>query len=226
MSVGEQQTGGKETAARALLPPHLVLRDFLDERTVAALLDFTLARRQSFEPTKIGRPEVGTTNPDVRVSNGTRELGPFRSILRSKILGLVPELVTQLRTTPVDAPQLELELVAHNDGAFYKRHIDTQTVLKRQDIRVLSGVYYFHAEPKAFSGGALRLYAIGDPAAQTFVDVEPARNTLLVFPSWAPHEVMPVSCPSKRFDASRFAINCWVHRNRAEAPAEGDGRGN
>ena len=219
MSIGQQQTGGKETAGRALLPPHLLLRDFLDERTVAALLDFALAREQSFEPTKVGRLEEGTTNPDVRVSHGTRELGPFRAILRAKILGLVPQLVTQLGATPVDVPRLELELVAHNDGAFYKRHIDTQTALERNRIRVLSGVYYFHAEPKAFSGGALRLYAIGDPAGRTYLDVEPVHNALLVFPSWAPHEVMPVHCPSRRFADSRFAINCWVHRNRAKAPA-------
>ena len=110
------------------------------------------------------------------------------------------------------APKLELQLVAHHDGAFYKRHIDTQTASDRKNIRVLSGVYYFHAEPKPFSGGALRLYAIGGDDATDFVDIEPQRNSLLVFPSWAPHEVRTVSCPSKQFSDSRFAINCWIHR--------------
>jgi Rps23 Pro-64 3,4-dihydroxylase Tpa1-like proline 4-hydroxylase len=37
------------------------------------------------------------------------------------------------------------------------------------------------------------------------------------FPSWAPHEVMPISCPSKRFTDSRFAINYWVYRARTPA---------
>jgi SM-20-related protein len=222
VSSSEQQIGSEQTAARALSPPYLVLRDFLEENTVAALLDYALAREQAFQPTKVGRNETGVTNPAVRVSHGIRELGEFNPVLRTKILALVPDLVARLRATPVDAPRLELELVAHNDGAFYKRHIDTQTASQRDDIRVLSGVYYFHAEPKAFSGGALRLYAIGDPAAQTFVDVEPARNTLLVFPSWAPHEVMPISCPSGRFADSRFAINCWVHRRRPKTQPEGN----
>jgi SM-20-related protein len=221
-SIGEQQNGSADTAARALLPPHLVLHDFLAESTVAALLDFTLANEQAFQPTKVGRFEEGTTNPAIRVSNGMGELGEFRPVLRSKILALVPELVARLRATPVDKPRLELELVAHNDGAFYKRHIDTQTASERENIRVLSGVYYFHAEPKAFSGGALRLYAIGDPAAQTFVDIEPTQNTLLVFPSWAPHEVMPVRCASGRFADSRFAINCWVQRKTAKTQPEGN----
>ncbi len=104
--------------------------------------------------------------------------------------------------------------MAHGDGAFYKRRIDTLTDrygdLDR--IRVLSGVYYFNAEPKAFSGGALRLYAIGGKPDENFVNVEPLNNWLLVFPSWAPHEVMPISCPSRRFVDSRFAVNCWICR--------------
>jgi SM-20-related protein len=75
------------------------------------------------------------------------------------------------------------------------------------------------AHGRSLAGGALRLYAIGGEADQKFVDIEPLRNSLLMFPSWAPHEVMPVSCPSKRFIDSRFAINCWVHRKKSAAPA-------
>ena len=85
---------------------------------------------------------------------------------------------------------------------------------------VLSGVYYFNAEPKAFTGGALRLHAIGGKNGENFVDIEPVRNGLLVFPAWAPHEVLPVSCPSKRFINSRFAINCWVWYKRTDASTE------
>ena len=87
-----------------------------------------------------------------------------------------------------------------------------------ESIRVLSGVYYYNAEPKAFSGGALRLYAIGDADKAPYVDIEPAGNSLLVFPSWAPHEVMPVSCPSKRFADSRFTVTCMVNTVKAGLP--------
>lgn len=204
-------------AARSLMPPYLVLRDFLDEATVAGLLDHAVAHQADFAPTKVGTRAV---NPAMRVSSGTRDLGNFRAILKDKILGLVPKLIVDLRVTPFVASRLETELVVHGDGAFYKRHIDTRTA-NHDDInviRVLSGVYYFNAEPKAFSGGALRLYAIGGNDATDFVDIEPQRNSLLVFPSWAPHEVRPVSCPSGRFIDSRFAINCWVHREKS-APA-------
>ena len=132
---------------------------------------------------------------------------------------MVPSLISQLRVTPFDAPNLETELVAHGDGAFYKRHVDTQTPRHPEvnGIRVLSGVYYFHAEPKAFTGGELRLYALGGKSGENFVDIEPVNNSLLVFPAWAPHEVRPVSCPSKRFIDSRFAINCWLRRQKLDA---------
>jgi SM-20-related protein len=203
-----------DSAMPTVMPPYLVIGGFLEEDAVASLLEFTLGHEHSFEPTKVG-PEA--IKPKIRVSLGLHDLGPFKPILKSKVLALVPDLVTKLKTPPVHTPQLELQLVAHGDGAFYKRHIDTRTVPDPDSIRVLSGVYYFHSHPKAFTGGALRLYAIGDPAMATFVDIEPEHNMLLVFPSWARHEVMRVNCPSKRFIDSRFAINCWVYHTQEEA---------
>jgi len=202
-------------AIRTLMPPYLVIHDFLDEDMVAGLLEYTVAHETAFQPTMVGS---GMRRPDlaIRVSLATRDLGPFMPILKAKFLAFVPDLVAKLKIDAVTMPKLELQLVAHGDGAFYKRHIDTRTVSDSDSVRVLSGVYYFHNHPKAFTGGALRLYAIGDPAMATFVDIEPEHNTLLVFPSWIVHEVMPVSCPSHRFVDSRFAINCWVYRSKSE----------
>lgn len=218
MSATEQRPDNKAAgpAAKSIMPPYLVLRDFLDEATVIGLLDYALAHQTDFAPTQVGAKAV---NPAVRLSSGMRELGNFRAILKGKILALVPRLIADLRMTPFDPSRVETELVVHGDGAFYKRHIDTRTAHdpETNSIRVLSGVYYFNAKPKAFSGGALRLYAIGGDDSVEFIDIEPERNSLLVFPSWAPHEVRPVSCPSGRFVDSRFAINCWVHRQKTAA---------
>lgn len=205
-----QDDNAPVSSAKSIMPPHLVLRDFLDEATVGGLLDYAQAHQSDFAPTKLGSKAV---NPSFRVSVGLSDLGKYRQALKTRILDLVPRLIAELQVTPFESPKLETELVAHGDGAFYKRHIDTQTA--RYDdisqIRVLSGVYYFHAEPRGFEGGALRLFAIGaDPAP--YIDIEPVRNSFLVFPSWAPHEVRPVICPSHKFIDSRFAINCWIHR--------------
>ena len=134
-------------------------------------------------------------------------------MLRARALELAPDLIAGLRLTPFEISKVELELVAHGDGAFYARHIDTAMSGSAEHVRVLSAVYYLHRQPRAFDGGALRLYAIGDDSR--FVDVEPASNTLVAFPSWAPHEVRPVSCPSGRFGDSRFAVNIWLRKRRA-----------
>jgi SM-20-related protein len=211
MSTDSERNAEVKRPGAGLMPPYVVLRDFLDEETVAGLLDYALSRQADFAPTLLGS---STVNTSIRVSAGLRDLGIHRQTLESKIRELVPKLIAQLQVTPFEASGFESELVAHGDGAFYKRHTDTQVARYHdvKEIRVLSCVYYFRAEPKAFSGGALRLYAIG--RGGNYVDIAPERNTLLVFPSWAPHEVMPVICPSQRFADSRFAINCWAHRTK------------
>jgi Rps23 Pro-64 3,4-dihydroxylase Tpa1-like proline 4-hydroxylase len=201
--------------ARSIMPPYRVLHDFFDAATVDGLLAHSLALEETFTPTRIGSKGI---DPAVRRSRGTRDLGPFRPIFEKRMAELAPTLVAELGLTPFEVHSIELQLVAHGEGAFYLRHIDTQTarIDEVERLRVLSGVYYFHALPKAFSGGELRLFAIG-PSATQFVDVTPEHNSLLIFPSWAPHEVRPVICPSGRFADSRFAINCWVHKRKVVA---------
>lgn len=191
-----------------ILPPYCIVANFLDEEAVRNLLTHAERREADFVPTQVGPADQGRINPKTRVSLGLRDLKAFRPVLKRGIYGLLPSFVSELRLSPIEASKLELELVAHNDGAYYKRHIDTATSNQRETLRVLSGVYYFFRQPKAFTGGALRIHEIG---GDRFEDIEPVNNALLVFPSWAPHEVLPVSVPSRAFKDSRFAINCWVH---------------
>ena len=205
-----------DVALQPLMPPYRVYRGFLDSGTHAGLLAWAIENEAKFEPTKLGQGTDGKHDPSTRISLRVSDFGPMEAMLRQRLLDLVPTLIRDLRVTPFEPSKVELELVANNDGAFFKRHIDTfiGDARKASD-RVLSAVYYFHAEPKAFSGGALRLYPFGAKEDEgNFADVQPEQNTLLAFPSWAWHEVLPVSCPSRRFSDSRFAVNCWVHRPR------------
>ena len=198
------------------LPPYCIYRGFFERDMVARLLDYAQSQEGSFEPTGL---RGDRTDPEIRVSQGLYDLGPLQKELEQRLLRLTPELIERLHVSPFEASELELQLIAHGDGAFYKRHIDTFTRDREGDLpqRMLSGVYYFNAEPKSFSGGALRLYAFGgSETSGPYADIQPECNSLLVFPSWAPHEVLPVSCPSGRFMDSRFAINCWILRTRPQ----------
>jgi Rps23 Pro-64 3,4-dihydroxylase Tpa1-like proline 4-hydroxylase len=204
---------------RASMPPYCVYRDFLDSDMHARLLAWVIQNEPKFEPTVVGD---GKHDPSRRVSLGVHDFGVLKALLRQRMLDLVPTLLEDLRVTSFEPSNVELELVCSNDGAFFKRHIDTFIrASRRASDRILSAVYYFHTEPKAFSGGTLRLYPFG--ATETddqFVELQPEQNTLLAFPSWVLHEVLPVRCPSRRFCDSRFNVNFWVHRHSNAIPLD------
>jgi SM-20-related protein len=201
-------------AFKGPLPPYRCIRDFLktDERN--DLLEFSIANAGRFKPADILEGGIAKINPQRRASVSLRDFRPAKDLLRARLTALFPKLIAELRVTSFVPAKLELELVAHGDGAFFSRHIDTVTGAdaKGRSTRMISAVYYFYSEPKAFAGGSLRLYRFGRVEGDDdFIDIQPQQNALVVFPSWVTHEVLPISCPSRRFADSRFAVNCWVH---------------
>ena len=202
---------------KQLLPPYRVISEFLPDVLVQELLAYAEAHQGVFEASGT----QGGYDPAVRVS----QILPFSAALKQQltdhILPLTAQFIEMLGVSAFEPEGVELQLVAHGDGAFYARHIDTFTGEAADTSsghqRMISAVFYLHHTPKAFAGGALRLYALGraDTLAD-FVDIEPQHNSLLIFPSWAPHSVERVSCPSGEFSDSRFAINAWVWRKKPE----------
>ncbi|HUE80300.1 MAG TPA: 2OG-Fe(II) oxygenase [Sphingomicrobium sp.] len=209
------------------MPPYARIYDFLPEDEHQRLLDWALSIRDKFKPATVskGRPHREfQVDPERRIGLTTRKLGPLEELLRERMLGALPELMARTGTGGPRPTSLELELAAHADGAYYRPHIDIPVGAGRQPLganagedRVLSAVYYFYSEPRAFSGGQLRLYSFGPiprkgEHERGHVDVEPVRNSLVAFPSWVPHEVRPIACPSCEFRHYRFALNCWYCR--------------
>jgi Rps23 Pro-64 3,4-dihydroxylase Tpa1-like proline 4-hydroxylase len=200
-------------AAPGPMMPYRVFRDFLSADEHRALLGWTLANRARFRPSRLAG---GVLDPAHRKSLALRDPGPMGPVLEAKVAALVPDLIAELRVTPFEVSECELELVAHNDGAHFALHTDTYATSPRaRGDRMLSLVYYFHRDPKGFAGGALRLHRLGARAGDSGgADIAPEQNSLVVFPAWGPHEVMPVACPSGAFEDSRFAVNCWLYRAR------------
>jgi len=197
-----------QPAPQPLMPPYCVKRDFLDEALVSEMLDWVEMKQAQFVPTTVYQ----SVRPDMRRSLALHDISPFKERLWQAVSPLQPEMVTGHYVQPFDPARVEVELVAHGDGAFFGRHIDTMTEGAPGLpglYRLLSGVYYFHRMPKAFAGGCLRIYPIA--LDDGHVDIEPVHNTLVAFPSWAVHEVLPVSVPSRQFMDSRFAVNIWFY---------------
>lgn len=209
------------------LPPHVQIQDFLPRAEHDQLLAWVLANEHEFRPAKLlssGRGAKSRVEPDVRISLTTRQLGPLADPLERRFRESLCAL-EQGTGTSAGKGSLELELAAHGDGAHYQPHVDMSFGERRRPVggregedRVLSSVYYFYHEPKAFSGGALRLHRFNarpydsEPLPDDYVDIEPLQNSIVAFPSWAMHEVRPVHCPSRSFRDYRFAINCWFCR--------------
>lgn len=195
--------------------PHLLIQNAFGADISERLLAFALAQEAAFTQTTVGRTK--TFNPDIRKSRAIPDLGPLKDTLEANFRARIPQATAALGLTPFTLSHLSLQLAAHGDGDFYRRHIDTFAGSARTATdRVLTGVYYFHTVPKAFSGGDLRLFSIQPvEAGGTYIDIVPPNDSLLLFPSWVPHEVRQVSCPGGGFAQSRFAINCWYHRAAA-----------
>jgi hypothetical protein len=200
------------------IAPHVVHDDFLPADALRSLIAWTLAREAEFVSTLVGGPH-GRVDTAIRASRclPPKTFEPQRALFLDHLVPLVPDLCAALGIQHFTVGKVQLGLVCHNDGDYYRRHIDTAR--GQNATRTISAVFYFHPEPKGFSGGELRLHPFSARAATgAFTDLVPAQNRLVAFPSWAPHEVMPVSCPSGAFAASRFSVNCWFHR----ALPEGD----
>jgi SM-20-related protein len=195
--------------------PFGIVRNWLGSQTVDWLLRYAQSNKALFEESDVyGRTQK--VDNTLRRSVMLRKIDNLRSEieLEAKIRNLLPVMFERLGNTPFIPRKFEIEMVAHGDGAFFSRHIDTRTKTEGPvSHRIISAVYYFYALPKAFTGGVLRLHSLEASGQQgTFIDIEPDYDTLVFFPSWFPHEVLPVHVPSNQFLDSRFAINCWIHR--------------
>jgi Rps23 Pro-64 3,4-dihydroxylase Tpa1-like proline 4-hydroxylase len=177
-----------------------------------SLIDFATRNRQLF-----GTSGTTTAAVNYRESLVCGHFAPFDELLRRRVQLLLPKVCEQLGIA-VPEGATEIQLTAHNHGHYYKIHNDNGSEALAH--RAVSFVYYFHRQPKAFTGGALRLVdrqvvnGLLTPA-ETYKDIEPLDNSIVFFDSRELHEVRPVDCPSLNFADSRFTINGWVAKTQA-----------
>lgn len=190
--------------------PHLTLDGWLPPEMAGALLEHAIAREGDFRPGRILHTGKITVDDSIRRVSVLAHLGPFHEAVTEAALAIQPRL-TGLFGIPAFTPsQVEIEMAAHGDGAHFQQHVDTfVAVNRRPNPRVLTLVLYLHRTPRQFTGGALRLHALGGTASH---DITPDHNRLAAFPSIAPHSVQPLACPCDDFADRRFAVNMWIHR--------------
>ena len=190
--------------------PYVLMENFLDPALHNELIAFVSAHEKEFVPST-----VSTADSDYRRSMVLHDFSRFAEVFRNRVRTLTPRLAQGLGIGEFAIGEIESQLTSSNDGDYFKLHNDSGSPDTLS--RALTYVYYFNKEPRAYTGGAFRLfnsrlvngrYECGEKA----VDIEPKNNSILFFPSFCHHEVLPVSCPSKKFIDGRFTINGWVRR--------------
>jgi len=212
--VGCKRRATSVIAGQMLLPPHQIFENFLTPAEHGSLLDFVLTNRERFAAATVYNDGVQVVSQSQRTSEKLAGgLGPLKDMFLDRVKENVSAMFGGAGIQEKPVVRYETELVAHRDGGRFGRHIDTLTGANKRDddspgYRTVSCVYYFYRQPRAFTGGQLRLFTFG---SDDHVDIEPLENAFLVFPSFAAHEVRPVTCPSGVFEDSRFSVNCWLH---------------
>jgi SM-20-related protein len=193
--------------------PHLVRPNALSPETIARLLDYAIAQKARARAAQVHDAHGDEVDLSSRNALVIDDLGPLKQELETYVDRWLPEALESLGVAAFDVTQKDSTLVAYGDGAFYGQHIDTYTGAGAggEAPRQITFVCYFFAEPKRFSGGALRLF---DPLGGGSVDIEPDNGLMTAFASWTAHEVLPVSCPGCAYEDGRFAVNIWVHGRR------------
>lgn len=210
-----------------------VKRDFLTKRDLRGLTRYVLQHESDFTPSTVISHEGpdSASDPSYRKSMVLYNLGEYTSLIQDRLLTLLPEVLTACNREAFPISHVDIQVTASNDGDFFKVHQDNSSAdpvdISRREI---SFVYYFHSEPKAFTGGQLKLYNSQDGKVQqakkrTTQTITPRQNALVLFPSSYDHEVLPVRCPSRKFVNSRFTVNGWIIRQEtraAEKPQQQD----
>jgi SM-20-related protein len=208
---------GLQMQPRAVLqdevfPSYFVqMKNFLSNDEYRELMEYVIRREADFSHTIT---EINK-HPGYRKSKAIYEFPAFSDMIIERVRACVPDVIQQLGEDAFEIDRLECQLTAHNENDYYKIHNDNGS--DKTASRELTYVYYFHREPKAFSGGELKLYDSRIEnnyyvEAESYKIVEPINNSMVFFLARYMHEVMPVSCPSKQFADGRFTINGWVRR--------------
>ena len=195
--------------------PFVALSNFLGDDIRMALLDEVMSRQSAFRPATV-QPEdrdAPVVDENMRRAAALSDVEFVEDRFLEPLKAALGPALSRLEVRGFPIGDIELQVTASNDGDYYRMHRDDGA-----SSRMLSFVYFFYREPRRFSGGELRIYDDRDVHGQAHADdshlLTPRQDTLVLFPSSLPHELLPVRVPAKQFPDSRFTVNGWIHRAR------------
>ena len=134
-----------------------MFEEFLVLPEIMALQEYVRSNECHFHPSEIvSMPRNTSTDLSYRRSMVTLETGPFGDLIRERIRFYMPRIVEALRHRHFDLKRIEAQITASTDGDFFKIHNDNTHA--DAPWREITYVYFFHREPKPFTGGELLIY--------------------------------------------------------------------
>ena len=205
--------------------PFVYRTNFLPPQRCKALLALAQANRERFEPgvVVVAGGTRSSLEPDLRkalVERGAtvEEVRPwFSTHLREAFSEALP----RMGMCEPDQYWIEMAMSAYIGGDFFAKHTDNGARASRA--RMLSFAYYFHREPRCFSGGALLLHD-SDSDACAFTRIEPQHNSIVFFPSSCIHEITAIENSIDDFGGARFAIHGWLRTDFRDKRSIGGGK--
>ena len=196
--------------------PIALLDEFLVVEEWQGLMYYALTHAPQFHRSQV----LNTTGASMldtgyRRSSVLFDLGEFHGLFVQRLMTFLPHILFRIGVPEFPVSQVEVQLTASSDGEFFRAHTDNDS--EGVGARLVTFVYFFHTEPRAFSGGELRIFDTVHNAGRAAATgayrlVQPLQNQLVCFPSGCLHEILPVVCPSGAFEHSRFTINGWFHQ--------------
>jgi SM-20-related protein len=196
--------------------PIMLYDEFLVAEELHDLLGYSLRNAQGFVRSEIlGYGGRSAPDSQYRRSRVLFKLGPYEALFRRRLLTFLPHVLMAMGKQSFPVVDLEIQLTASNHAEFFRAHTDNDDDEVRG--RELTFVYFFHREPRRFTGGELKIFDTvkpegGSTATERFQLIYPLQNQIVFFPSSFLHEILPVTCPSRAFADSRFTVNGWYRR--------------
>lgn len=185
--------------------------DLFTEAELAIAWQVLNEHANHFKTSSVGIGEIRETTRRSMLIGG-KKFESLRQLFLERIEPTLSQAFDWFGIVPPIKKNYTVQMTTHSDGDFYRTHKDTGP----NHPRVLSYIYYFHKQPKAFTGGELQLFDTdtkNDCASTTFTTIEPAHNSLIVFPSEYYHQVCTVNLPSANRLLARHTLNGWLVKN-------------
>jgi len=191
----------------------VVMDEFLGQQELEELICYALEHEAEFQNSEVLSPNAsgGVIDYEHRRSRVLMDLGKHQEVILKRIRCVLQKVLDRLGIEEFPVVRTEAQITASNDGDFFRPHTDSgqETVTSRR----IAFVYFFHREPRQFSGGELRLHdPRGNAQTSSYQSIIPQHNQIVFFPCSVLHEITQVECQSQAFADSRFTLNGWLHR--------------